>query len=485
MSRLKEEVYKGVFWSFIDKGSVRSSNFVIGILIARILTPADYGLVGMIMVFITISSLIIDSGISQALIQKKNRTSVDFSTAFIFNTTIAFICYGVLFIIAPYISIFYEEPILKSLLRILGLNLIIISLSTVQKTRLIAKLNFRLQAISNICGVIIGGTVGLLWAYYYKDVWAIVCQQITTQFTTSTLYWILSKWHPCLVFSRNSFKQLWKYGVNLLTAGLLSTILREINSLVIGKVYRPTELGYYSRAVQTSDMFAYTLNDIINAVTFPVLSKLQDEKERFNHVYLIMLEMTAFFIFPLLTILSALAKPIFLWLLTEKWVMAVPLFQWLCIARMLTPLTALNMNILNAKGKSGIVLKLELVKIPIIALGLCITLPISVYAVVIGNLITTIICYLINSISVQQYYHISILSQLKLIYKIIILCIIVFFTCYSITLLSVPNLHKIIIGTLLGLVIYIVGAFIFKISALSETYNFLQSKINKKNIYEN
>lgn len=479
MSKLKQEVYKGVFWSFIDKGGARGSNFIIGILIARILTPADYGLIGMIMVFISISNLFIDSGISQALIQKKNRTSLDYSTAFIFNVTIAFGCYIILYLLAPLISSFYQEPILVKLLRVLGVNIIISSLSTVQKTRLLVNLDFRKQAVANISGVILGGVIGLIWAFYNKDVWAIVCQQIVCQLTITSLYWIINNWHPSLRFSSNSLKQLWNFGVKLLTAGILSTLIREINSLVIGKIYRPTELGYYSRAVQTSDMFAYTLNDIINAVTFPVLSKLQDEKDKFILVYMKMLGMTAFCIFPILTMLSGLAEPLFTWLLTKKWIYAVPLFQWLCIARMLTPLTALNMNILNAKGKPGIVLKIELIKIPIIVIGLCIALSISVYALVIANLITTVICYFINAYSLKIYCNISIKSQISKIYRVLFLCAIIYPLCIYITKLNIQSFSIISLGLTIGTVVYLLGAYILKIEAMYEIIKEIKGKIKK------
>ena len=476
---LKVDVYKGVFWSIIDKGGARGANFIIGILIARILTPADYGLIGMTMVFISISNLFIDSGISQALIQKKNRSAIDFSTAFIFNITIALACYIIIFMFAPLISRFYQEPILVPMLRVLGVSLIISSLSTVQKARLLVRLDFRKQAIANISGVIIGGATGLIWAYYHQDVWAIVYHQVTCQLTITGTYWILNKWHPSFEFSIASLKKLWNYGVKLLTAGILSTLLREINSLVIGKVYRPTELGYYSRAVQTSDMFAYTLNDIINAVTFPVLSKLQDDRDKFIFVYMKMLGMTAFCIFPILTMLSALAKPLFIWLLTEKWILAVPLFQWLCIARMLTPLTALNMNILNAKGRPGIVLKLELIKIPIIAAGLGIALSISVYALVITNLITTTICYFINAYSLKKYCNISIKSQTQRIYKVIILCGTIYPLCSCITHLNISSIFIFSMGLIIGTIVYASGAYLLKIEALYDIINVIKEKMNK------
>ncbi len=477
---LKRDVIRGVAWSFIDKGGVRASNFIIGILIARLLTPTDYGLIGMIMVFITISNLLIDSGISQALIQKKDRSQIDYSTAFFFNITVAIICYIILFIFSPIISEFYGESKLDLLLKVLGLNIIIISFATVQKTRLIVNLDFKKQAIANVCGVLVGGITGLIIAYRFLTVWAIIAQQLCTQTISTILYWVLNKWMPSLRVSIISLRRLWNFGAKLLTAGLLSTLIREGNALIIGKVYRPAELGYYSRAVQTSDMFAFTLNDIINSVTYPVLSRIQEEEERFNRVYLRMLQMTAFCIFPFLAILSSLAKPLFLWLLTDKWALAIPLFQWLCIARMATPLTALNMNILNAKGLPGLVLKLEFLKMPVIVLGLLITIPIGVKAIVIGNLFTTIICYMINVIAVKYVCKIPIRTQLSLLSKIIILCVLVYLICTSVVSMHLPNLATIILGFIVGGSIYVSIAYILRLPPMIEIINILRSRISSK-----
>lgn len=480
-SPIKSKIITGVLWSSIEKGGVRGVNFIIGILIARILTPADYGLIGMIMVFITISNLFIDSGISQALVQKKYKSENDFSTAFIFNVAIAAICYIALYFLSPYISAFYSEPLLTKLIRILALNLILMALSTVPRAKLLTQLNFKKQAIANLSGVVIGGCVGLICAYQNLGVWSIIYQQLSCQLIISVCYWCLINWIPQFKFHYASFKSLWNYGVKLLSVGLLGVIAKELNSLVIGKIYRPSELGYYARAVQTSDMFAYTLNDMINTVTFPVLSSIQDEENKFNTIYLRMFEVTAYSVFPILTLLSAIAKPLFICLLTSKWMIAVPLFQWLCIARSFTPLTALNMNVLNAKGKPGLVLKLELLKMPIILILMIATLPISVKAVVIGNLISTIICFIINAAAIQKACNISLLQLLKLIYKIIITCSMMFIIVSAIMQLNLQNFTLILIGVTLGLLFYLFMSLILKINALYILINIIKQKLGNEN----
>ncbi|MDE6339491.1 MAG: lipopolysaccharide biosynthesis protein, partial [Muribaculaceae bacterium] len=389
MGELKRKALKGVLWSGIDKAGVKAVAFIVSIVIARILSPSDYGIIGMILVFITIANIFIDSGMSQALVQRKNRTASDMATAFYFNIAVAVICYIILFFTAPLISKFYEVSILTSILRILGLNIIISSFATVQRANLLAKLDFKTIAIVHIGGVLVSGFVGIWMAETGYGVWALIGQQMSSTFTSTLIFWIGGKWHPTTGFSKESFKGLWKFGSKLLATGLVATIMREIYTVAIGKAYRSAELGYYTRAVQTSDMVAITTNDIINAVTFPILSSLQDDKTRMVEVYSRMLGMTAYFIFPIMTGLAVLASPFISVLLTDKWLPVVPLLQWLCFARMFTPISALNMNILNAVGRSDLFMKLDFSKLPLTILTMLITIPLGVKAIVIGNFVTT------------------------------------------------------------------------------------------------
>ena len=299
MGELRSKALRGVLWSAVDKAGVKAVAFIVSIVIARILSPADYGVIGMILVFIVIANIFIDSGMSQALVQRKDRSAEDMATAFYFNVAISVICYIVLFFSAPAIANFYSVPILVPILRILGLNIVIAAFATVQRANLLAKLDFKTIAVVNICSVTVSGGVGIWMAYAGYGVWALVGQQMSSIFTSSCVFWLFGKWHPTAPFSKESFKNLWNFGSKLLATGLVSTIIREINSVAIGRIYRSEELGYYTRAVQTSDMVALTTNEVINAVTFPVLSSLQDNREQMVSVYSRMLGMTAFFIFPI------------------------------------------------------------------------------------------------------------------------------------------------------------------------------------------
>lgn len=465
---LKNKAINGVFWTALDKVGVKGVTFIVSIIIARILTPADYGTIGMILVFMTIANIFIDSGISQALIQKQDRTQIDLSSALWFNIGVSIICYIILFLCAPLIARFYEVPQLCSILRILGLNLIINSFSVVQRATVSIALNFKIFTAVNLCASLFSGGVGIIMAYNGFGVWALVAQQITTQFIATLVLWSLNKWRPTTVFSKKSISQLWNFGWKLLASGLVATILREIYALVIGKVYRQTELGLYSRATQTSELIAYTTNDIINAITFPILSSLQNDRERLISVYSRMLGMTAFFIIPIMTLMAVVAKPLFLFLLTEKWIMAVPLFQWLCLARLFTPISSLNMNILNAVGRSDLFMKLDFSKIPLTILTMAITLPIGVEAVVIGNFINTFICYFINAYLPGKIFGFGIKAQSKIFYKIILATsgmVIITFLSLQIPL---PLFFHLIIPSFIGFISYIILCYFLRIDSLKE-----------------
>lgn len=478
MGELRNKALKGVFWSSIDKAGVKATAFIVSIVIARILSPSDYGVIGMILVFITIANIFIDSGMSQALVQRQKRTAADMATAFYFNIATAIVCYLILFFTAPLIARFYEVPLLTPILRILGINIIILSFATVQRANLLATLDFRTIAFVNIGGVIVSGIIGIWMAYAGFGVWALVGQQISSTLTSTLIYWIAGKWHPTVGFSTKSFKALWKFGSKLLATGLVSTILREIYTVAIGKAYRSSELGYYTRAVQTSDMVAVTTNDIINAVTFPILSSLQDDREKMVEVYSRMMGMTAFFIFPIMTGLAVVASPFISVLLTDKWLPVVPLLQWLCFARIFTPISALNMNILNAVGRSDLFMKLDFSKIPLIILTMIVTIPLGVKAIVIGNVINTVLCYFINAYLPGKLFGFGVKAQFKIFWRIGFATLCMAFIVYCCLPLFQSAGIKLVIGIIAGTIGYFILSYFFRIRELSEIIQILGKKVH-------
>lgn len=417
---LKHKALAGVLWSAVDKLSVKLIVLGIGIVLARLLSPSDFGLVGMLTIFMALSSLVVDSGFSQALVQKANPTQSDYSTAFFFNVGVGVVCYGVLFFAAPFVADFYQLPILKPLLRVMSLTFVVNSLGVVQRARLLIKIDLKTTAKINIIGIMVGGTVGMVLAYKGFGVWALAFQSLISQTTITAAYWLFSKWRPSRVFSRNSFRSMLKFGSKLLAAGTLATVEVNIFSIVIGKFYRARELGFYSNARQISEISSGTIGEIINTVTFPILCSIKEDQHRMIGAYSKMLSMTAFVIFPVMTLIAVLAEPFVIGVLTEKWLPAVVLIQWLCIARMFTPISALNMNILNAVGRSDLFMKLDFVKTPLVVLSMALTLPISVKAVVIGNFATSFICYFINAYLPGKMFGFGIVAQFKIFYKMAI-----------------------------------------------------------------
>ena len=473
---LKNKTIRGIAWSAIDKVAVRGVQFIVNIVIARVLMPADYGAIGMIMVFITLSNLLIDSGFSQALVQKQDRTQVDMSTAFFFNIIIALSCYCILYVISPFIASFYDISILSPVLRVIGLSVILNSLCTVQRANLLIKIDFKTLAIANIVCIIMSGIVGLILAYNGWGVWALVGQTLTQQGMSAVLLWLLGRWHPILKLSKDSVKQLWRFGSKLLAAGTVATIVREINSIVIGKFYRASELGYYHRAIQTTDLVSNTTNEVINVVTFPVLSSVQNDRDRLVSIYHKMLSLTAFCIFPVMTFLAIIADPLVCLLLTEKWRPIVPLIQWLCFSRIFTPVNALNMNILNAVGRSDLYLKVDLSKIPIIIAIMAITLPISVDAVVIGNVVSSFICYFINAYYPGKLFGSGAMVQFSLFKRTILstICLSVF-AIVTIRLFD-DNIVKLLSTTVVALIVYLGSAILFKSQDLQEIWRIIKER---------
>ena len=351
---LKHKVFTGMVWNSVDKFAIQGIGFIIGIILARILMPADYGLIGMLAIFFAFSDLFVGSGFSMALIQKSDRTEVDYSTIFHFNLVIGLVSYLILFFTAPFIAQFFNAPQLIALTRVLSLSVIINSLAIVQQTRLMIQLDFKTQAIISLFAVVISGFVGILLAYQGLGVWSLVGQMLTAASIRTVFLFYLNKWLPLFAFNASSFRQLFGFSSNLLGAALVATIVNNLYSILIGKIFAARDLGFYTRAKQYPEVLSNTLSTVLQGVTFPILASLQNDREKMVSVYGRLMRMVVFFVVPALTLSAILAEPFIRFFLTEKWMPVVPLMQWLCFARLITPISALNMNILNAIGRSDL-----------------------------------------------------------------------------------------------------------------------------------
>lgn len=458
----KQKLFSGIFWNTIEKFLVKGASFTISIFLARILSPSDYGMIGMLAVFIALSNTFIESGFVKALVQKKDCTDIDYSTAYYSNLVMSLFIYIILFFSAPYVASFYNEPLLCNILRILSINLIIGSFNIVQRAKLMAKMDFKSLAKINFIGTLFGGICGLMLAYNGWGVWSLIGQTITATFVMLFLFPHYSRWKPKWEFSIESFNTLFGFGSKLLISGIVAIIVNNIATIAIGKEYKSSQLGYYSKATNFSDMIALTINDILGTVTFPVLSELQSEKEHMMAVYRKSLFFTALMIFPIMILLVLLAKPLIIALLTEKWLPSVILLQILCLARMFAPLSAINMNLLNAIGRSDLFMKIDLSKIPLILIILAITIPISVKAIVIGSLIDTFICFFINTYYPGKLFGYGAWEQIKdwkyIFLSLIIMAIIVilYLQCFSNVWIQFIG------GGIIGCLTYISCCFKFK-----------------------
>jgi len=478
VSTLKQKATKGVIWSAIEKFGVSFVQFIIGIILARLLTPTEFGLIGMLSLFIAISQSFINSGMGSGLIQRQNKTNADFSTVFVFNFAVSSFFYVVLFFSAPYIAAFYEQPILTPLTRILGINLIVNSLAIVQRSKLTIALDFKSFAKVNVIGVVIGGTSGIVAATNGLGVWALVIQTIVGSVANVGSLWYFSKWKPSLQFSRESFKALFGYGSKLLMAGLYAQILQNVYNITIGKAYPAAQLGLYTRAKGFTEMASGTVSSILQQVTFPILASVQQDKERLVSIYSRMIKMAAFFIFPVMTLIALLAEPIVLLLFTDKWAALIPLLQWMVFARIFYPISVINLSILNAVGRSDLFLKVDLSKFPLIVLALVITIPIGVKAMIIGQVVTGIIAFFINAYLPGKLYGYGGIAQIRDMLPVILATGIMAIIVYFITLLN-PNLYfKLFFGGLIGLSSYMAFSYFLKVNELNE-FNEIFNKLVK------
>ena len=394
---LKQKTVSGLLWSFVDTMAGQGISFIVGIILARLLSPREFGLIGMITVFIAVSQSFINSGFSSALIRKKNCTNTDFSTVFFFNLAAGILFFLILFFSAPAISTFFNEPKLSLILKILGIVLIIDSLTIIQQTILTKRINFKLQAKISIIASTGSGIVSIIMAFYGFGVWALVTQRIIRQVLNSLFLWLWNKWRPLFVFSKVSFRELFGFGSKLLISGLIDTIYTNIYYLIIGKFFSAQELGYYTRADGFKNLPSQNLNSIISRVTFPVLSELQDDISRLRNNYQKLIRSVMFITFILMMGMAAVAESMIYTLIGAKWEPAIIYLQMLCFVGMVYPLHALNLNMLQVQGRSDLFLKLEIIKkliaIPTIIIGIFWGIKIMIA----GMMVNTLIAYYLNS----------------------------------------------------------------------------------------
>lgn len=359
---LKNRTVNGVIWSAIDRFSALGIQMICSLIIAHLLTPTDFGILGMIAVFSAIGMVIVDSGFGSALIRRNDTTEVDYSSVFYFNILFAIVCYIILYFLSPLIAQFYNIEELTPICRITFLVIPINALGLIQNTRLVKHINFKSIAIVSLLSAIISGAIGIALAYQLRNVWALVIQNIAMYGFRTLLLWCIGRWKPLLSFSLASIKSMWSYSMNLLGFGLISCITQNLYPLIIGKLYNASQLGYYSQADRLQKLPATSLTEVIQRVCFPVLSEIKNDIDRMHQAYRRIIMVTFFIVFPLMMLLIGIADELIVLLMGNQWQPSVVYFKILCIVGALYPLHSINLNILNVVGKSNLSFNLEIVR---------------------------------------------------------------------------------------------------------------------------
>ena len=476
---IRNKTIKGVGWSFADNLFNQGITFLVGLVLARLLTPQEYGLIGIITIFIVLFNSIVDSGFSNALIRKTDVSDKDYDTVFLTNMGISVVLYLLLYAGAPAISRFFSQPQLIPLTRVMGVIVIINAFALIQRTILVKKVDFKTQAKVSVLSSVISGALGIGMAVYGFGVWSLAGQQISRQLLNSVLLWSFSSWYPRLRFSVQSFKELFGFGWKLLVSGILNTVWNEIYQVVIGKCYSAETLGQYTRAYQFSSIFSSNLTAIVQRVSYPVLSQIQDEKERLKFAYKKVIKVTMLVSFCCMLGLAAIAEPMVLTLIGPQWLPSVPFLQILCFQMMLFPLHAINLNMLQVQGRSDLFLKLEIIKKVISAGPLLLGIFVNIYWMLIGSVVTGLISYYLNAFYSGRFLSYTIGEQIKDILPSFLIALFMAAVVFAVSFISLPPLALLLIQLSVAAAVLLAVCEIVKPDSYLEIRSMVLSYIKK------
>ncbi len=453
---LKNKTVKGTVWSSLDAFLGQGITFLVGLVLARLLSPEEYGLIAIITIFISVFNSIVDSGFSNALIRKQDATEADYNTVFYTNRAISAVLSTALFFGAPRIADFFSRPQLTPLTKAMSSVVIINAFAIVQNIRLTKNIDFKTKTKVSLIASLTSGVIGIAMAFGGFGVWSLVAQQISKQLLNSVFLWFFIRWMPKLLFSWKSFKEMFDFGWKLLVSGLINTIWTEIYQVIIGKFYQPQTLGQYTRAQQFSSIFSSNLTSIIQRVSYPVLSQLQDDKERLKSGYKRIIKITMLVSFVLMLGLAAIAKPMILVLIGDKWLPAVPFLQILCFNMMLYPLHSINLNMLQVQGRSDLFLKLEILKKIVGVIPLCLGIFVNIYYMLIGSVFVGFFSYYLNARYSGPFLNYSIKEQVKDIMPGFSIALLVALPVYAISYLPLNPFILLPMQLLVGLLIVLI-----------------------------
>ncbi len=464
---LRKQATSGLVWTFAEQFGNQIIGFVISLVLARILLPSEFGLIGMIAILVGLGRVLVHSGLTQSLIRNKDCDQEDYSTVFYFNLGSSLIIYVLVYFLAPFVADFYDQTILTKIIRIYCLTFVLTAFSAVQMARLTKKMNFKIQTLITLPANIIGGAAGIVMAYSGFGVFSLVWSQVIISTVSTAQVWFYSKWKPVLVFNLEKFKEHFNYGYKLAISGVIEVLFKNAYILVIGKFFSPAQVGFYTRAETMKHLPVSNISNALNKVTFPLFASIQQDDLRLKRVYKQLMQMVVFVISPVLIFVAVLAEPTFRFLFTEKWLPAVPYFQILCVTGILQPIHSYNLNVLKVKGRSDLFLKLKLFEKGLITVGILIGLQFGIYGLLYSQVAVSLIIFFMNAHYTDKFIDFPAWEQIKSIMPIIFLSVL----CGSIIYLSDYYLQanmdilRIMISGLLGVIIYIGISWMFKMDS--------------------
>lgn len=477
-----KKVTSNFFWRFLERTGAQGVTFVVSIVLARLLGPDPYGAVAIIMVFISILQVFVDSGLGTALVQKKDADDLDFSTVFWFNVLSCTILYFLLFFISPLIAQFYAMPELKNTLRVLGLIIIVSGIKNIQQSYVSKNMQFRKFFFSTLAGTIGAAIVGIALAYCGFGLWALIAQYLFNAVIDTLVLWITVKWRPKLLFSLERLKNLLSFGWKLLVSALLDTIYRDLRSLVIGKIYTNADLAYYNQGNKFPKTVVENINISIDSVLLPAMSNIQDDKDSVKKMTRRAIKVSTFCMMPLMVGLAVCATPIVSLLLTEKWLPCVFFLRIFCVTYAFYPLHTANLNAIKALGRSDIYLKLEIIKKIIGLIALASTMFISVEAMAVSLLVTSVLSQIINSWPNKKLLNYHYFEQLKDILPQIVLSVFMGGIVYCVSIIGLNDVLTLLIQVPLGVLIYFVGSKLLHIDSYAYVIGIIKSLLSKRHI---
>lgn len=473
-------IIKSILWRFFEKISVQGVQFIVTIVLARVLSPAEFGIIALISIFIILSNVIVEGGLTTALIQKKDADNIDFSTIFYTNLAVSLSLYIILFLAAPFIASFYDEPQLTSVVRVLSITIFFYAFNAVQMAYVAKHMLFRKMFTVSLISSISAGCLGIALALLNLGVWALVAYNLSMTVFTTLIMWFVIKWRPLLIFDKIRFRGLFNYGVKIFFTNFIITLFVNIRSLIIGKMYSAGTLAVFDRGKQLPCLIMDNITAAIQVVMLPAFSNEQDDRPKVKSMLSRAIKTSSLFIFPLLVVLFVTAKPLVLFLLTDKWIEAVPFVRIFCVAYILLPIQMTNMEVIKSLGKSNIILKMEFVKKTIEITVLIISLCFDVYAIAWGVVVYNFICLYINLYPNSKLIDYKVTEQIKDVLPCFIISIIMGLIISLFLFLDLPNIIMLLIQFVVGVGVYILLCYAFKLDSFFYVLELVKNKISSK-----